>query len=169
MVVRIPTPDGSGFMSKLREIWSTLRDGTVSAHESAPSQPKDDGVDVLAWREPRDGLPGFLLIVAQVATGGNWKSKSIKGQLEVFRERWFRDAPVSGMIPYHVIPFARPDDEFRDDVLVVGNLLHRLRVPRRVADAAALVEKGHVRVEAFEKLDEAVLRIRNCIEQVRAA
>ena len=164
-----PRPDGSGFVSKLREIWSTLKDGTVGPHESAPSQPKDDGVDVLAWRETRDGLPGFLLVAAQVATGRDWKSKSIKGRLDAFRDRWFRDAPASRLIPYHVIPFARPDDKFRDDVLVVGNLLHRLRVPRRVADAAALVENERISVEAFEKLDEAVLRIRNCIEEVRAA
>ena len=56
-----PRPDGTGFITKLTEIWSVLKDGSVHRHPSAPSAPKDDQVDVFAWRPQRDGLPGFLL------------------------------------------------------------------------------------------------------------
>lgn len=162
-----PRPDGSGFVGKLTEIWGVLKDGSVEAHSSAPRNPKDGGIDVFAWREQRDGLPGFLLAAAQVATGGDWKDKSIVSHVDrVFPSRWFARPPATRMVPYHVIPFARPDDEFRDDVLVLGNVLHRLRVPHRVREAAALARSG-VPIEAFDRLEEAVAWIASWVEQAR--
>lgn len=127
----------------------------------------DDRVDVFAWREQRDGLPGFLLAAAQVATGGDWKDKSILSHIDhVFPRRWFKRPPATRMVPYHVIPFARPDDEFRDDVLVLGNVLHRLRVPRRVSEAVDLAGSG-VPIEAFDRLDEAAAWIASWVERAR--
>ena len=150
-----PRPDGSGFLAKLSEIWSVLKDGTVNPHASAPAWPKDDQVDVFAWREHTDGLSGFLLAVAQVATGHDWKEKSIKSQIkDVFPKRWFSPVPVTEMVAYHVVPFARPDEVFRDDVLVLGNVLHRIRVPKRVLEAEALKGQG-IAIEAFDKLQAA--------------
>ena len=147
-----PRPDGTGFLTKLSEIWKSLNDGRVYADASAPPDPKDDQIDIFAYREQRDGLPGFLLIAAQVATGSNWKSKSIKAHVaDVFAKRWFSPPPVTEMVAYHVIPFARPDEKFRDDVLILGNVLHRHRVPFRVQEAASLVAEG-IAVEAFELL-----------------
>ena len=54
-----------------------------------------------------------------------------------------------------IIPFARPDDEFFDDCRVLGNVLHRLRVPYRVTEAQGLHEQG-VAIEAFDQLAVAV-------------
>lgn len=150
-----PRPDGTGFVKKLTEIWSVLKDGAVGVDPTAPAAPKDDQVDVFAWREQPDGLPGFLLVAAQVATGRNWKDKSIKSHIaRVFAARWFERLPATEMVAYHVVPFARADDEFRDDVLVLGNVLHRLRVPRRVSEALDLIRDG-VLIEAFDELDNA--------------
>ena len=164
-----PRPDGAGFIEKLSEIWSVLKDGTVKADPASPASPKDDQVDVFAWRDQRDALPGFLLVAAQVATGRNWKDKSIKSHIaRVFTHRWFERPPATEMVAYHVVPFARPDDEFRDDVLVLGNVLHRLRVPRRVAEAADLHRNG-VAIEAFDRLEIAVEWIRSYVERTRAA
>ncbi len=165
-----PRPDGSGFLPKLSQIWEILKDGAVEPQPGAPERPQDDGVDVFAWREHVDGLPGFLLVAAQVATGGNWKDKSIKNQVaDVFRSRWFHPEPVTAMVPYHVIPFARPDVKFRDDVRVVGNLLHRLRVPRRVLEAGELVKRDNVTVEAFDRLGAAAACVETYMQRVRAA
>ena len=164
-----PRPGGTGFSDKLTEIWLVLKDGRIGFDPSAPPSPKDDKVDIFAWREQRDGLPGFLLVAAQVATGGDWKDKSIKNHIDrVFQERWFRRRPVTEMVAYHVIPFARPDIGFRDDVLVLGNVLHRLRVPRHVAEAAGLVQGG-VAIEAFEQLSEARKWIRSYMDRTKAA
>ena len=164
-----PRPDGSGFFDKLSEIWVDLKDGAVERAPSAPRSPKDDKVDIFAWRKQSDGLPGFLLVAAQVATGRDWKDKSIKSHIDgVFQSRWFRLSPATKMVAYHVIPFARPDVDFRDDVLTLGNVLHRLRVPRRVAEAAGLVQSG-VAIEAFEQLSNARAWIRSYLETAKAA
>ena len=163
-----PRPDGTGFIEKLSEIWTVLKDGRVEAHPASPAAPKDDRVDVFAWREQRDGLPGFLLVAAQVATGKDWKDKSIKSHIDVFAARWFNPIPATRMIAYHVIPFARPDDKFRDDVLMLGNVLHRLRVPRRVTEAASLARNG-VRIEAIDQLEAAGEWLRSYVKRARAA
>ena len=165
-----PRPDGSGFLPKLEEIWQVLKDGVVGANESSPSNPKDDGVDVFAWRETKDGLPGFLFVAAQVATGKNWPAKSIRDHMyNAFTKRWFTTEPVTEMLVYHVIPFALADKQVRDYVLTLGNLLHRLRVPRRVAEAERLVARGSIRVEAFDQLEETRAWIRSFVEEVRSA
>ena len=150
-----PRMDGTPFREKLMQIWQTWDDGYVEPQTGAPAQPKDDGVDVFAARPHQDRLPGFPLAVAQVATGGNWTEKSLKGHLSVFRSRWFRTAPVTEFMVYMIIPFARPDAQFVDDVRVMGNVLHRLRVPRRVAEAERLVEAGAT-IEGYDRLAEVV-------------
>jgi len=152
-----PRPDGSGFLPKLKEIWGVLKDGTVGPEVGeVPSKPKDDGIDALACRPHVDGLPGFLLAVAQVATGANWQEKSLRGHLDhVFFPRWFTRQPATPPLPYHIVPFALPETGFRDHVRTLGNVLHRLRVPLRVEEAAELHKQG-VQIEAYDQLGEAV-------------
>ena len=163
-----PRPDGTGFITKLTEIWNALKDGSVSPNPSAPSRPQDDQIDVFARREQRDVLPGFLLAAGQVATGKDWKQKSIKAHVSnSFYGRWFNPIPATQLIAYHIIPFARPDDLFRDDVLVLGNVLHRLRLPYRVSEAARMVKKG-ILIEAFDQLGEAVEWIKGYGNRARA-
>lgn len=149
-----PRPDGSGFIVKLNEIWQYLGDGRVEAQAGAPAHPKDDQVDVFAARPHPDGLPGFPVAAAQVATGKNAKDKSLRGHLDAFKGRWFARQPVTDFAPYMIVPFARDRDRFVDDVRVMGNVLHRLRVPRRVAEAEELVA-ANVTVEGYDRLTEA--------------
>ena len=150
-----PRPDRSGFLNKLKQIWVKLGDGSVEPQTGAPKQPKDDQIDVFAARPHPDGLPGFPLAAAQVATGRNAKEKSIKGHLSAFKSRWFRTPPVTDFMAYMIVPFATGDDQFVDDVRVRGNVLHRLRVPRRVAEAARLVE-ADITIEGYDRLAEVV-------------
>lgn len=151
-----PRPDRTNFHSKLKEVWGILRDGIIQPSVGVPRQPQDDQIDVFAARLHPDGLPGFVLAAAQVATGKNWREKSLRSHLsDVFPSRWFGQQPVTQMICYHVIPFTRPDDEFYDDCRLLGNVLHRLRVPYRVDEACQLYEQGVV-IEAFDRLAGAV-------------
>ena len=164
-----PRPDGAGFIKKLTEIWNVFKDGIVLPDPSAPAQPQDDQIDVFARREQRDKLPGFLLAAGQVATGKSWKEKSIKAHVSgTFYCRWFSHIPVTQLIAYHIIPFARPDDLFRDDVLVLGNVLHRLRLPCRVAESTRLVKKG-ILIEAFDQLGNAVDWVKEFGNRARSA
>jgi hypothetical protein len=151
-----PRPDRSNFKAKLEEIWRIFKDGQVEPGEDAPKSPQDDQVDVFAARLHPDGLPGFLLAAAQVATGDNWDKKSIRGHLNhVFCQRWFGRQPATPMVCYHIIPFSRPDNTFSDDVRQFGNVLHRLRVPYRVQEATELAAQG-IAIEAFDRLPEAI-------------
>lgn len=149
-----PRPDGTGFLGKLKQIWQTLGDGLVEPQPGAPRQPKDDRIDIFAARPHPDRLPGFLLAAAQVATGADARTKSLKGHIGAFKSRWFARQPVTEFLVYMVVPFARTDDQFLDDVRVMGNVLHRLRVPRRVAEAARLVNAGET-IEGYDCLAEA--------------
>lgn len=150
-----PRPDSSSFLDKLRKIWEDVSDGRVGRQEGAPEQPKDDKLDVIAVRFHKDELPGFLLAVAQVATGQNSREKSLKGHIETFKGRWFAKRPETVFIPYMIVPFAIEHSQFIDDVRVMGNLLHRLRVPIRVAEAEQLVNTGTA-IEGYELLTEAL-------------
>lgn len=162
-----PRPDGSAFLGKLEQIWRRLGDGLVSAQVGAPRQAKDDQVDVFAARTHADKLPGFPLAAAQVATGANWREKTLKGHLGAFKSRWFGTQPVTDFVPYMIVPFARPDEGFLDDVRVMGNVLHRLRVPRRVAEAAELVEEGAA-IEGYDRLTEIVAWVLEYRNRARA-
>lgn len=162
-----PRPDGSGFIGKLKEIWAEIGDGTVEADPSAPRRPKDDAVDIFACRERSDRLPGFLFAAAQVATGKRWRDKPIRDRIRnVFPDRWFVRSPATEVVPYHIVPFARPDDMFRDDVRLLGNVLHRIRVPRRVLEANDLVANG-VAIEAFDRLEEGASEMQRYLDRVR--
>ena len=150
-----PRPDQSPFLEKLKQIWEKLGDGYVETQPGATSKPKDDQIDVFAARLLPDRLPGFLLAAAQVATGQDMRDKSLKGHLGAFKSRWFSMQPVTEFIVYMIVPFATADNRFVDDVRTLGNVLHRLRVPRRVAEASRLVEDG-VTIEGYDRLPEAV-------------
>ena len=150
-----PRPDGTGFFNKLELIWNTLDDGRVEPQVGAPEYPKDDQVDVFAARPHPDRLPGFPLFVAQVATGRDAGNKSLKGHLGAFKSRWFARQPVTEFVAYMIVPFARTNEQFVDDVRLMGNVLHRLRVPRRVEEVRSLVETG-ITVEGYDRLTEAV-------------
>lgn len=147
-----PRPDRSDFMEKLRKIWREIGDGTVQRQKGAPLQPKDDQIDVFAARSHKDGLPGFPVAAAQVATGRNYKSKSIKGHIQAFRGRWYSQQPVTDFIAYMVVPFVMDKDTFVDTVRVVGNLLHRPRVTIRAAEAAYI--RKHRQVEGYDLMIE---------------
>lgn len=151
-----PRPDKTNFHVKLAEIWGVFRDGFLQPSVGVPQKPQDDQIDVFAARLHRDGLPGFLLAAGQVATGKNWREKSLRTHLQnVFLSRWFGQQPVTMMMCYHIIPFTRPKEEFVDDCRILGNVLHRLRVPYRVTEAAKLHEQG-TSIEAFDRLAAAV-------------
>lgn len=152
-----PRPDGSGFLGKLKEIWEVVGDGLVERQVGAPLQPKDDGIDIFAARVPSDRLPGFPIVAAQVATGKDYGEKSAKRHIGTFRGRWFGSQPATEFIGYMVVPFVIEPARFTDDVRTLGNILHRLRVPARVVQAARDIEArgSSSMIEGYEHLSDA--------------
>lgn len=157
-----PRPDKSGFMKKLEEIWSVLRDGVVIDECYPWASPKDDGVDVFAARMHPDALSGFLLAAAQVATGKDWPNKPVATTFpKSFWKLWFSSHPISETVCYHIIPFAVQEERFPFHCSSLGIILHRLRVPYRVAEALHLRKEKGLVFEAVENLHEASQLIRD--------
>jgi hypothetical protein len=138
-----PRPDQSGFLDKLREIWEVLNDGEVRSSPPAgsPKSPKDDEVDIIAARRRTDGLVGFPILLAQVASGENWKAKSLRTAAEkMFFPEWFSMTPASQVLVYQVIPFTAERTTDRRDTRMLGHIMHRLRVCSRAEEARRMIE-----------------------------
>jgi len=71
----------------------------------ASGQQKDAGIDVIAWRDFRDGRPSKPLMLAQAASGRNWKDKSVKNDIAPFMMAWFTRQPAQHILPAMLIPF----------------------------------------------------------------
>ena len=85
-----------------------------------------------------------------------------------FQYKWFSTEPATRFICYHIIPFVCSDkDVFSVRCAELGNILHRLRVPYRVAEACVLNEKKIEIIEAIEELDEAVEWVKTYKERGR--
>ncbi len=140
-----PRPDGSAFLAKLKTIWAYLKDGDVRHEplEGAPGKVKDDEVDVIAARIGCDGLHGFPIILGQVASGDNWRAKSLRGHTdEVFYPEWFSTTPASQTLVYHIIPFTVDGETIRRHTRRLGHLMHRVRLCYRAQEAQEALGRG---------------------------
>ena len=102
-----PRPDGSNFLTKLREVYALFGEGQVRGIPlpGVSSSPKDEGIDVIAWAHRADAAAGRFYVLGQVATGGNWPSKSIVEYIAPFHENWFVDMPSSPATAALFIPY----------------------------------------------------------------
>lgn len=153
-----PRPDGSAFLDKLKEIWTQLKDGDVreSPSPGAPKAVKDDEIDIIAARPSCDGLHGFPIILGQVASGGNWKSKPLRNHADhVFYPEWFSTIPASQTLVYHIIPFVIEPGSFRRETRRLGHLMHRVRLCARALEADTAIRNGApVSIEGIKAFDE---------------
>lgn len=56
---------------------------------------KDDGLDLVAWRDFPDRTEGKLLLVGNCASGKDWENKLDELQPHIFCEQWMSEVPVS--------------------------------------------------------------------------
>lgn len=156
-----PRPDGSAFLDKLKEIWAYLKDGDVRLEPDvgSPDRVKDDEIDVIAARMGCDGLHGFPIILGQVASGDNWRTKPLRSHADqVFYPEWFSTIPASQTLVYHIIPFVVDAATIRRDTRRLGHLMHRVRLCYRAQEAQTALSRGvQMKIEgtsAFAEVDE---------------
>jgi len=128
------------FLKKLRQVYEQFREGEVvtRTRRGASPCPKDEEIDVIAWRPTSDRAPGTLYLLGQVASGANWEAKSVKGPpIKKFHRLWFDYAPSSNPQPYIFIPrlIASNATGTRAEVMAIhtttfGTVLDRLRLPK---------------------------------------
>lgn len=163
-----PRPDKTGFLEKLTQIWNIIKDGRVCTEmpDGAPKRIKDGDIDVVAARPHADGGPGFPIAFAQVASGADWKDKSVRNTVQnVFFQSWFSSHPASQPVSYHIIPFTVDSEEIHMQTLYLGHILGRLRLSDLAGYAETAIADGDIQSEGTE----AYANIRTWLQGYRDA
>jgi len=71
---------------------------------------KDGTVDIVVWRPFWDRHYGSVVVFGQVASGENWRGKSINTFLKGHFFDWFEDRPTEQYLAAMFIPFTLHDD-----------------------------------------------------------
>ena len=108
-----PRPGGEAFLKALHRVYALFGDGTPckKPRASAAKKIKDNGIDIIAWKRSIDNLPCTLYLVAQVASGADWKHKSVTADRIHFHKFWFTAEPASQPHDAMFMPFGlEPED-----------------------------------------------------------
>lgn len=145
-----PRPDHTSLLEALKTVEGFMgEEGEVMDEppSGAPSQAKDDELDVFAWLPHCDGPGWSLTLWGQVASGQNWQHKPLSSdKIEQFRRRWYKKPPVLSPIRAMFVPFCLFEKELEkgtenykaqllDSTAICGIIFHRYRLPRYVQDA----------------------------------
>lgn len=135
-----PRPDKTGFLEKLEKTYAILKDGKPIRNQlpgTSPS-PKDEEIDIIAWKKRADvDVPAYYML-AQVASGNNWEGKSLKGQpIQTFHRNWFHPSPACEAQAAMFMPMLFPlytHASFEEQVNILtfqfGHFLYRFSIPR---------------------------------------
>jgi hypothetical protein len=148
-----PRPDHTNFHAKMNQVWRAIGDGTLHdpPPHDAPQSVKDCEIDVVAARPNDDQMPGFQLAMAQVATGANWKDKSVRTMVDnAFFVFWFSRPPASQRTAYHIIPFVLSKRDSYLATLQLGHILSRLRLCQLAHLAERLIAENQITSEGTE-------------------
>ena len=107
--IRFASPRTSGTVPKsFASAVGRLCRNHIGEGEGFRKQPvlsgKDRGLDVVAWRDAPDGLPGKLVLFGNSASGQNWDSKLSQLQPRDFCEDWMIKVPVSPLLKAFFMP-----------------------------------------------------------------
>lgn len=156
-------PASSAFLPKLKVIYDALGEGVplTAIPPGAPTEVKDDGIDVIAWKARSDARPPASYFLAQVASGQNWKSKSVKAVIDRFHVTWFLPQPACDAKPAIMIPFCidggpEDDEDLPQEALRMhwarliaqyGELFYRYTIPVYAALGLKLHKEEGVHVD----------------------
>lgn len=176
-----PRPDHTAFLEALKITYKAFGDG-VPVHKPRPAAPKwikDGGIDIIAWERSIDGLAGTQYLIAQVASGENWKDKSVRSDAEILHEWWFTQRPASRhqcamFMPFCIEPEEGDDEDVTPQEMLAdymklltmefGVVFYRYRLAHYAAKGLRLTEAGHVGVEGVGELQHIV----DWVEQYRS-
>jgi hypothetical protein len=146
-----PRPDGSKFLDALHVFANSFGVGEARTQplSSSSHKEKDEGIDIIAWREFSDKRAGKLLLLGQVASGNDWTQKPVPAAVVRFLD-WFVTHPAKFYIPAIFIPFLQNHqfeplksvayekavlDYCRRQELSFGLVMDRLRIVETIAAA----------------------------------
>ena len=169
-----PRAEGNGFLPALKLAYARFGHGDVKDVIEAghPHAAKYAGIDVIAWRDHPDRLPGKLYSLGQCASGKNWKQKPVSSEIAPFHGTWFTTSPAVYCVPALYIPFLVHDDldEPQNDSFErararrvacherrFGVIFDRLRIAHHVAACMRMPRVARDAVDGMERvLDVAI-------------
>lgn len=180
-----PRPDGSDYLKALKLVYALFGDGTPNkrARPAAAQAVKDNGIDVIAWRRPADNLPGTLYLVGQVASGKDWKDKSVVTDRMHFHQMWFERQPGSQPTDAMFMPFGlEPDipadgtpyttvliDHMQSVAYKFGQLFYRDRVARHFGEGMSLIDAGEAEIERHGDVPKILRWVNSYSKRLRTA
>ena len=173
-----PRPSGTGFFAALEATYERFGDGVVrSPGPGAPTSVKDDGIDVIAWRDHPDHMPGKIYLLGQCASGTDWQDKSVVDRIPQFHG-WFSTPPATYWQPSMFIPFTLHSDLVEDQKTTFDQARHgrfireerrygiifdRLRIAHFARACLQASEDGPA-VDGRDQFDEVETWVENTLE-----
>ena len=119
-----PRATGSDFLPALRDTFQRFGAGVVrpAVPPGHPTATKDDGIDVIAWRDHPDRMPAKLYLLGQCASGRKWQGKSVRDRIPQFHG-WFSTPPATHCLPSMFIPFTLHRDLSDDPTTAFDTVL----------------------------------------------
>lgn len=145
-----PRPDRTDLLGALTVLENAMQgEGVVrsATPRTAPRNPKDDQLDVVAWIPHNDGPGCALTLWGQVATGKDWTIKAFNSDhVELFMRHWYAKPPMMKPVRAMFVPFSIFDDIHDRDpgeyvetlqlnTISYGIIFHRYRLPACVQRA----------------------------------
>ena len=96
----------TGFRDAVARLVDLLREGKACADRAEMNQSKDDGLDVVAWKEFPDRRASKLILFGQCAVGRGWKEKTHELQPRLWCKRNFAGSIAVDPIPAFFVPRA---------------------------------------------------------------
>ena len=132
----------SEFGKAIGDLSRRIGEGHPTSGSQAVNSPKDEGLDVVAWRR-LDHRPGKLLIFGACATGHDWKNK-----LTELQPMEFCSAHLGGVWPTPPKAFFTPriisEKDWQGSTRKAGMLFDRCRVSKLVPDLPTIKLHGNV-------------------------
>lgn len=164
-----PRASGDAFLPALREVFRRFGSGQVIQEVPAgfPASLKDGGVDVIAWRDHRDRMPGKLYLVGQCASGAGWADKSVVSDMDSLNN-WVHGHPryctPAMFIPFPVQHELNDSDQATFADIVRGHfqflergfgiVFDRLRIAHYAKQALSLTEQQRQEIDGADRLEQ---------------
>jgi hypothetical protein len=166
-------------------VYERFGDGTPvrKPRPAASKQVKDDGIDVIAWRDPIDGMPGTQYLLGQVASGEDWVDKSVVTDSKHFHKYWFEHQPACQHQDAMFMPFCLEPPEgiegftyegvLKDHIQSLsyrhGNIFYRYKVAKYAGDGLRMYREGQHAIERVTDFPKMSRWVNHYRKRLRAA
>ena len=144
------------FPGKVNDLCKRMKEGIRFCKKSDSSSNERDGkLDVVAWKDFTDGLPGKLITFGQCKTGTNYKDELTQLQPDSFCDKWLFRNPAVPPVRMFLISEALSRVGWYDVTRDAGLLFDRCRIVDFCDDISEdVLEKATTWTEAAAKVNE---------------